>query len=251
MTSLPFVRAAYAAFVLLLLLAGLRAQTPSALDVKGMPERAPLTVSASHDGASLRVRADVKAGWHLYGRDVGGGKPVHVEITGGAFAAAGELATPMDEKGLITGAAELKLPLRRTGEGSELRATMTFMVCDALECLPPIELELSTRAAGAGAKEPPRVLLVAVEEGERADRIAQFLRERGIAVTVSSYAKVTAEQCDAHEVVLADSLTFMVQRAKKVNVKKFPQTRSPVVAVGFVGTQLLEENKIAMACGYI
>ena len=52
-------------------------------------------------------------------------------------------------------------------------------------------------------------------------------------------------------VVLADSPTFNQVRGKKVDVRKFPATQAPVVAVGFLGTQLLEANRIAMACGYI
>jgi hypothetical protein len=96
-----------------------------------------------------------------------------------------------------------------------------------------------------------RVLLVGVDDGERTQRIAAFLRERGFVVGVTTWATATTAECDAHDVVLADSLTFNQQRGKKVDVTKFPPTRSPIVAVGFLGTRLLEANRIAMACGYI
>lgn len=230
--------------VAVLLLAAVVAQAPTAgrLTVAGMPADAPLTVAASFDAQSLRVQVELKPGWHLYGREVGCGKPVAVHIVDGAFAAAGELVMPMDDTGLITGKGELRLPLRRAGAGDSLRATMCFMVCDPLQCLPPIELELRT---------PCSVLLVAVDEGERTQRIATFLRDRGFAPTVTTYATATTAQCDAHEVVLADSPTFGQVRGKKINARAFPKTESPVIAVGLLGTELLEAHKVAMACGYI
>jgi DsbC/DsbD-like thiol-disulfide interchange protein len=212
------------------------------LTVSGMPDGAPLTVTASADDAALRVRVALEDGWHLYSRDVGGGQPVAIRLTGGAFAEGGKLSLPGDAEGHITGKAELVLPLRRTGAGERLQASMSFMVCDPLQCLPPIALELTS---------PFRVLLVAVDDSERTQRIAAFLRERGIEPTVTTYADVTAAACDAHEVVIADSLTFDQQRAKKVDATKFPKTSSPVVAIGFLGTRVLQANKIAMACGYI
>lgn len=234
----------------LLLVAGASAQAKTQVVVKGMPEQAPLAVSASHDAATLRIHFELQDGWHLYGRDVGGGQPVTVRLGDGAFAAAGALVTPMDDKGLITGAGDLKLPLRRVAAGEALTATMSFMVCDALQCLPPIELELSAAAAAAPAG-PFRVLLVAVDEGERTDRIARFLAASGLVPTVATYATVTPELCDAYEVVIADSPTFGQVRGKKVDARSFPKTKSPVVAVGFLGTELLEAHKVAMACGYI
>ena len=235
------------------LLAGLAAQGKAVpLTVKGMPDDAPLTVTASHDAATLRVVADIGDGWHLYGRDVGGGQPVVVRIRGGAFAANGVLRTPMDEQGLITGKATLELPLRRVGEGDELTATMAFMVCDALRCLPPIELELQRPAAAAAPPGGPlRVLLVAIDDGERTQRIAGHLRRQGLLPTVTTHALVTTELCDANDVVIADSPTFNHARKTKVRAEVFAQSKSPVVAIGFLGTQLLEANKVAMACGYI
>ena len=97
----------------------------------------------------------------------------------------------------------------------------------------------------------PEGVEVLTDVRSRRDVVVAFLRERGCAVAVTTWATATAEQCDAHDVVLADSPTFNQVRGKKVDVRKFPATKAPVVAVGFLGTQLLEANRIAMACGYI
>lgn len=226
-----------------------QAAPPVGLVVRGLPDDAPLAVTAARDGLALRVHVKLQSGWHLYGRDTGGGQPVAVEIVDGAFAAAGPLRTPMDDAGLIRGDAALELPLRRVAEGEPLQARMRFMVCDALQCLPPIELVFTTPAAAPST--PAKVLLVGIDDGERTQRIAAFLTERGFVPTVTTYAKVTAALCDAHDVVLADSPTFGQTRGKGVDAAAFPATSAPIVAVGFLGTQLLAGQKVAMACGYI
>ncbi len=221
------------------------------LRVTGLPADAPLAVSTEQDGLVLRFRVSLRDGWHLYERDVGGGKPVTVTIVGGDYAAAGPLAVPKREDGLIVGEAELTLPLRRTGAGNALLATMGFMVCDALQCLPPIELRIEGDGGAGEAGTPVRVLLVGVDDLERTKRIAEFLRGRAFEVDVTIYALVTAELCDGHDVVIADSPTFGQVRGKKIDVKRFPLTASPLIAVGFLGTRILEEQKVTMACGYI
>jgi hypothetical protein len=155
----------------------------------------------------------------------------------------------MDDKGEITGKAELVLPLRHTGAHAGLLARCSFTTCDALQCLPPMEAVISTA---------PTVLLVVVERGERADRIASFLAEHGFRTTVATYDKVQAAECDASDVVVADSTTFNQLEGKKgqrrdalAAVEKFPLTRAPLVAVGFLGTQLLKAQKVSMASGYV
>jgi hypothetical protein len=148
----------------------------------------------------------------------------------------------MDHKGEITGDAELVLPLQRVAEGDALRATFRFIVCDALRCLPPMELEIAT---------PPSVLLVAIADDERSARIAAFLTQRGFRVDVTTYAKVAAAECDAHDLVIADSPTFNQTKAGRSGAQKFPLTRTPMIAVGFLGSQVLVAQKVTMACGYI
>jgi hypothetical protein len=244
------------AFVLAsLATAGLAAQgsspQPATLTVKGLPAAAPLQVAATLQGLELQVQVTIDAGWHLYARDTGGGQPVQIEIgAGSAFAAAGALKTPMDDKGQITGSATLALPLQQAPAGAGLRATMKFMVCDELQCLPPMQLELALPAARDAV---PSVLLVAIDESERTARIAAFLTERGFRTDVTTYAKVQQAECDAHDVVLADSPTYGHFGGKGTleDAKRFPATASPIVAVGFLGTELLESQKVAMACGYI
>ncbi|HEX5052737.1 MAG TPA: hypothetical protein VFZ65_13255 [Planctomycetota bacterium] len=233
---------------------GLIAQQPPparALVVTGLPAKVPLTVAASLHEQSLAVQVAVEPGWHLYGRDTGGGQPVRIDVASwSAFAAAGPLETPMDAQGLITGEARLTLPLRAMPTGAGLRATMRFMICDALECLPPITLQLALPEVAASGK-PPTVLLVAIDESERTARIAAFLRERGLETDVTTYKKVQAAECDAHDVVLADSPTFGQCRGMAADVEKFPRTATPIVAVGFLGTQLVKAQTVAMTSGYI
>lgn len=225
------------------------AQAPTPVTATGLPDGAPLRIVAEATATRLVVHVDIDAGWHLYGRDTGGGQPVQIEcLPASAFAAAGALQVPMDQSGQITGKQDLVLPLRATGKGGELHARMRFMVCDALQCLPPIEVALSTPPA-APALAPLRVLLVTAAADERQKRIAEFLKDRGCKPSVTTWAVVNAEECDAADVVLADSPLF--GKTQGANVRNFPVTATPVVAVGFLGTELLKAQKVTMASGYI
>ena len=228
-----------------LLLASLSPVVAQALEVADLATGAPLQITAERAGLELRIHVALQPGWHLYGRDTGNGQPVTVTLAADrGFAATGPLVTPMAANGEITGNATLTLPLRQTGAGTAMAATLQFMVCDALQCLPPMTVALTS-------KNPPRVLLVAVDTSERTARIAAFLHARGLPTTTTTWADVTAAVCDAHDVVLADSPTFGQTRGKKIPATKFPETATPIVAVGFLGTQLLEAQRVAMACGYI
>lgn len=234
-----------------LLWAGLvHAQQVIPLTVTGMPEKAPLSVTAQHDGSNLEVLFALKPSWHVYTRDTGGGQPVALKVTGGAFAAGGAMVMPPDDHGQVTGKATFQLPLRRIGDGGLLQAQLDFMVCDPLECLPPITLQLCT-GAQAAAPAPIKVLLVAVDKEERTERIAAFLRQRGCEVGVTTYAEVRGDDCDRFDVVLADSPTFRNVKGQTANARKFPRTTTPIVAVGFLGTELIEGQKVAMTSGYI
>src|SRR5262249_6436439 len=121
--------------------------------------------------------------------------------------------------------------------------------CDALECLPPMTVELSTQA---------NVLLVAVERSERAERIAAFLTGRGFHVSTTTYDQVQQAECDASDVVIADSPTFNHLEGKKgqrsaadAAARRFPLTSAPLIAVGFLGTEVLKAQKVSMASGYV
>ena len=225
------------------------AQAPAAVTATGLPDGAPLRIAAEATPTRLVVHVAIDAGWHLHGRDTGGGQPVQLEcLPESAFAAAGALQLPMDQNGQITGKQDLVLPLRASGKGTDLHARMRLMVCDALQCLPPIEVALST-APAAPAQAPLQVLLVTAAADERQKRIAGFLKDRGCKPSVTTWADVGAAACDAADVVLADSPLF--GKTAGANVRHFPVTSTPVVAVGFLGTELLKAQKVTMACGYI
>jgi len=220
------------------------AQAP--LAVTGLPDDVPLAVTASATATQLVVDLELRRGWHVYSRDVGGGRPVSVHVAeGGAFVAAGAQRLPMSRDGKLEGKARITLPLRRVGEG-DLVATVKFQVCDALMCLLPMT------ATVQGAVAPPHVLTVVDVEGPRSQRIHDWLEQRGFDASVATYAAVTLEQCDAADLVLADSPYFgQYERGALSAVKAFPRTSSPVIAVGFFGTELVEAHGLAMTSGYI
>lgn len=138
------------------------------------------------------------------------------------------------------------LPLKKKGRGRFVRARFDFMACDPLQCLPPMSVHVG------GDMRPLAVLLVVDREDERSARIATFLKENGIAPKVTTYTDVTTRACDAHDVVLADSRLFRKNDKSAVGrARVFPRTKSPIVAVGFLGTELIEGQKIAMTSGYI
>ena len=228
------------------------------LQVKGLKSDDPFTLSAKASETRLTLDIHLRQGWHMYGRDVGGGQPVQVKILDGScFQAAGKLAVAMDKNGQITGDATITLPLRRTKTGPTLRVSFSFMVCDALMCLPPRDITLQTAAMSA-EKKPQKltVLLVTLDDDKRSARIKSFLEARGFGCSVTHFKDVRKQECDRHDLVLTDSpnadkeASRTSMRARKHAIA-FPETRSPIITVGFLGTELLEAHKIAMACGYI
>jgi len=116
-------------------------------------------------------------------------------------------------------------------------------VCDALQCLPPIELRL------VGEVELLSIFVVVDQVDKRAERIKAFLESEGFRPELTTYAAATLEACDAHDVVVADSKPF--GQGERVGVSAFPRTTSPIIAVGFLGTQLIEAHGLAMSSGYI
>ena len=102
------------------------------------------------------------------------------------------------------------------------------------------------------AQKPLDVLVVVDEQDARSARIVDFLKKGGMAPKVTTYATVTARACDAADVVLADSKLFRKNAAGSIGrARAFPKTESPIVAVGFLGTELIEGHGIAMTSGYI
>jgi hypothetical protein len=233
--------------LLALCLVAATARAQHAVEIDDLPDDAPLALwsSATADALTLEVR--LKPEWHLYAADVGGGQPVSVTVERGSdFVAAGPLVVPEAKDGKLHGKFRLVLPLKRKGRGDALRARFDFMACDPLSCLPPMSVRLT------GELRPLKVLVVVDAEDARSKRIVDFLRDGGMAPTVTTYAKVDTRACDAHDVVLADSKLFRKNVKGSVGrARGFPQTASPIVAVGFLGTELIEGHKIAMTSGYI
>jgi DNA-binding response OmpR family regulator len=121
-----------------------------------------------------------------------------------------------------------------------------------MKYLAPILLLLCTLGATACAEATLSVLVVVDQEDARSERITEFLKQGGMASKVTTYEKVTTRACDGADVVLADSKLFDKKVAESVQrARKFPRTRSPIVAVGYLGTKLIQGQGVAMASGYI
>lgn len=115
-----------------------------------------------------------------------------------------------------------------------------------------ILLALCALCVAALAQKPIGVLLVVDNEDARSARIADFLKKGGMAPKVTTYADVTARACDSADVVLADSKLFRKNAAgTRGRAIAFPKTESPIVAAGYLGTELIEAQGIAMTSGYI
>jgi len=228
-----------------LLWATVDAQQP--LEIAGMPVEAPFTIWASASPEALTLDVKLKPGWHMYAADVGGGQPVSVSMERGSdFVARGALVVPPGKDGKLLGGFRLVLPLKKKGRGDSVAGRFDFIACDALQCLEPMSVRIS------GELRRLQVLLVVDREDARSKRIADLLQRSGMAPEVTTYAKVNTRSCDAHDVVLADSKLFRKNEKGSIGrARGFPKTSSPIVAVGFLGTELIEGQRIAMTSGYI
>lgn len=210
------------------------------------PHAQDCEVAAMATATELRLELKVADGFHAYTKDVGGGGPVTIELDPKCgFEAAGALRLPESSGGKVSGAATWRLPIRAKDGGAELRATVWLQVCDELQCNAPEQIELSGRPGDFA------VLLVSGARDDRSGRLEQFLASRGFQVTVTTYPEVTAALCDRHQVVLCDSKRFRETAKVRKHVIAFPQTETPIVAVGFFGTELIEGHGVAMTSGYI
>lgn len=229
----------------LLALAGL-ATAQSPLEVSGIPNDAPFAVAARATASELVVDLTFLPEWHAYARDVGGGQPVRLSLDeDSGFRAAGKFVAPDRGDGLLVGNVALSLPIAANGESNRLRATLELQVCDALECLEPMTVRIDGEVASTS------LLLVVAERGPRSERITTFLTERGFDVAVDTYTDVTAEACEARDVVIADSGLFREHGVGLDVVRGFPRSSTPLIAVGFLGTVLVEAHGLAMTSGYI
>lgn len=218
------------------------------LEVVGVPSSAPFTVEATASDRVLRLQLEIERGWHMYSADVGGGAPISVAVDGD-FENAGDPVFPPDPRSYIEGRAEIVVPIRRSGgaasDADSLEATVSLQVCDALECLEPMTIELR------GAPRALSAVLVVGEADEHAKRIESWLMDRGFEVASTTYSNVETSVVEASDVVIADSKSFGAARAALRDLERFPRTDTPVFAVGFLGTELIEEHGLAMTSGYI
>jgi Thiol:disulfide interchange protein DsbD, N-terminal len=221
------------------------------LTITGIPEEAPFKVRATADPSRLIVELDIKKGWHAYSRDTGGGEPIALSLSkGSGFARVGKLRLSKDKEGELHGRVKIEQWLEPAAGGDKkskhgIEAKLNFMVCDPMQCLPPIELTIS------GKIEPLRVLLVTSSKDEHATRIQKFLIDRGFSVEATTYPEVDSKTCDAHEVILADSKLFREDGKGGRKARDFPKTKTPIVAVGFLGHLIVEAHGLAMTSGYI
>lgn len=235
---------------------GVPSSAQTTLAVSGIEKGDPFEVTATATETGLEIAVVMRDGWHMYGEDVGGGEPVSVKVAkDSCVAAAGGLKIPATADGKLRGAFKLTLPLRRAKSGGGLRVTFSLMACDALMCLPPRDLSLTATKLGPAAG-PLKVLVVTLDDAARSARIKAFLDGRGFACTLSKYDGLTTEVCDPYDLVVADSpnadqKTSRAAMKQRGVAMKFPRTSTPIIAVGYLGTVLLEAHEIAMACGYI
>ena len=239
-------RASHLALGLFLLAGTLGAQRE--LTITGIPAEAPFTARATADPARLVVQLDLRPGWHAYARDTGGGEPVSLSLSkASGFTGVGAIRLSKDEGGELHGRVRIEQWLEPvTGVDKRIiQAKLNLMVCDPMQCLPPIELTIS------GKVDPLRVLLVTSTADEHAARIGKFLTDRGFTVQSSTYPEVDSKTCDANDVILADSKLFREDGKPGLKARTFPATKTPVVAVGFLGHLIIEAHGLAMTSGYI
>ena len=218
------------------------------LVVSGVPHDAPIAIKASSTATDLIVDIVLEPEWHVYSRDVGGGQPVSLTTdSSSSIVATGEMQLPNSDSGKLTETVRVRLPIGRGRNGNPARsdATLRIQVCDALMCQPPMDVKIT------GEVPSLRVLLVVGVQDERTTRIEEWLNSYGFEVSTETYANVEADDCESHDVVLADSNVFRKTTATRADIHKFPKTKTPLVAVGFNGTELIESHKIAMTSGYI
>lgn len=218
------------------------------LEISDVPNDAPFELKAVATATELIVDIKLEPEWHVYCRDVGGGQPVSLTTDiSSRIIATGEMALPRSESGKLTGAVQIRLPigLGVAGDSRYLDGRLQLQVCDALMCLPPMEIRIR------GEVPALQVLLVVGEEDDRTARIVDWLESHGFAITTTTYADVDKADCDANDVVLADSNVFGKTKAGRDHVLGFPKSETPLIAVGFNGTSLVEAHEIAMTSGYI
>lgn len=160
----------------------------------------------------------------------------------------GEIVVPQNKKGEVSGAVVFRTPIKKNEGGKHLAVEFSYQVCEGRICLPPSNCEFS----GEPSKGPVDVLLMVGEEGERTDRIAAMLTSEGFDCTTRTYeSRPEKAYCDRFDVVIVDSELYDKSKSLGKLATKFPKTRAPMVAVGYIGCQVVKSHQIAMASGYM
>ena len=115
---------------------------------------------------TVKVKADIESGWHLYSisQPPGGPIPTTISVAGEQpFELAGQIAGPKPksefdrnfemEVEYYEGVAEFSLPVKTKGQGKQtLRVNAHFQACNEKLCLPPRTIKLEQEVDSASAK---------------------------------------------------------------------------------------------------
>lgn len=196
------------------------------------------------------ITVTIESEWHIYAPGSKAGVPLTVKMNEGSdFSLAGDIHVEQNEKGEVGGVATIRIPIERSGEGNKLDFDFDYQACDALECEEPVRLNFVGDVSNQG---PRKVLLVVDANDERAQRISKLISDAGIDCETHLYKdELSREFCDSFDVVITDCPGFRNSRDGLAAVEKFPRTDTPIIAVGFLGTRLIENHKLALTSGYI
>lgn len=97
-----------------------------------------------------------------------------------------------------------------------------------------------------------RVLFVTPDAG-RGGRFRDFLRSEGMACDVAVYGATSPEAAVAYDVLVADTPVGAAREviAQGQAVQGFPAAPRPVVAIGFLGVQLLQTHHTAIGDAFL
>lgn len=109
----------------------LRADEPPAADE-------PVLIEADLGERTLTITLRIRAGWHVYSPRAKDGEPVTFRfLDGSSFAPNGEALWDDTDDGVLSGIAQIRIPIRKVRKGSDLRVAVTHVACDAQTCRPP------------------------------------------------------------------------------------------------------------------
>ena len=211
--------------------------------------QAPVDVSACATQGMLFIRVDLKDQWHLYAPGSTAGVPITVKaLENSDYELSGEITVPQNDRGEISGTAVVRVPIRRKRSGNRLSVEFGYQACDARTCLLPARCSL----LGEPSRGPVDVLLMVRAQGDRADRIAGMFRSEGFRCTVRTFeSRPDRGFCDRFDVVIGDCEGYQQSKSIVSFARDFPKTQTPIIAVGFLGSELVEAHQIAMTSGYI